>query len=50
MRKFIEADRAFMDKLEVQIRDKVQKMGAGEEAIADADDFEINDFDEDSEI
>ena len=50
VRKFIEADRAFMDKLEVQIREKVQKMGAGEEAIADADDFEINDFDEDSEI
>ena len=50
VRKFIESDREFMDKLEAQIRDKVQKMGVGEELEEDPDDFEIKDFDEDSEI
>ena len=50
VRKFIESDREFMDKLEAQISDKVQKMGVGEELEEDPDDFEIKDFDEDSEI
>ena len=45
VRKFIEADKAFMDKLEMQIRERVQKLGeAGEDALAE-DDFEIEDFD-----
>ena len=45
VRKFIEADKAFMDKLEAQIRERVQKLSeAGEDALSD-DDFEIEDFD-----
>ena len=45
VRKFIESDKEFMDKLEVQIRERVSKMGA-DNAEAVEDDFEIDDFDE----
>ncbi len=46
VRKYIESDRAFMDKLEAQIRDKVASLGEDDAAMAEDDDFEINDFDE----
>ena len=45
VRKFIESDKEFMDKLEVKIRERVSKMGA-DNAEAVEDDFEIDDFDE----
>ena len=46
VRKFIESDKEFMDKLEAQIREKVAGMASfGEEVLSD-DDFEIADFDE----
>ena len=46
VRKFIESDKEFMDKLEAQIREKVAGMASfGEESLSD-DDFEIADFDE----
>ena len=46
VRKFIESDKEFMDKLEAQIREKVAGMASfGEEALSD-EDFEIEDFDE----
>ena len=47
VRKYIESDKDFMDKLELQIRDKVKAMNeAGEEATSE-DEFELNDLDED---
>ncbi|MBQ8372606.1 MAG: recombinase RecA [Clostridia bacterium] len=46
VRKYIESDRAFMDKLEAQIRDKVSNLGEDDAAIGEDDDFEIKDFDE----
>ena len=45
VRKFIESDKEFMDKLEVKIRERVSNMGA-DNAEAVEDDFEIDDFDE----
>ena len=45
VRKFIESDKEFMDKLEVKIRERVSNMGANN-AEAVEDDFEIDDFDE----
>ncbi len=45
VRKFIESDKEFMDKLEAQIREKVAGMTSFGEEITD-DDFEIADFDE----
>jgi hypothetical protein len=35
-----------MDKLEGQVREKVQNLGDDEEALGTDEDFEINDFDE----
>ncbi len=46
VRKFIESDKEFMDKLEGQVREKVQNLGDDEEALGTDEDFEINDFDE----
>ena len=46
VRKFIESDKEFMDKLESQVREKVQNRGDDEEALGTDEDFEINDFDE----
>ena len=47
VRKYIESDKAFMDKLEAQIRERVANLGeAGEDALSD-EDFEISDFDGD---
>ena len=45
VRRFIESDKEFMDKLEVKIRERVSKMGT-DNAEAVEDDFEIDDFDE----
>nr|MBQ8890310.1 recombinase RecA [Clostridia bacterium] len=45
VRRFIESDNEFMDKLEVKIRERVSKMGT-DNAEAVEDDFEIDDFDE----
>ncbi len=45
VRKFIESDKEFMDKLEAQIREKVKNRGADVD-VSDPDDFEISDFDE----
>lgn len=45
VRKFIESDKEFMDKLEAQVREKVQNH-AGEETVESDEDFDINDFDE----
>jgi recombination protein RecA len=49
VRKYIESDREFMDKLESQIREKVQN-GEANDAEAIVDEFEIKDFDEDADI
>ncbi len=47
VRKYLESDKEFMAKIETQVREKVAKMGAGDEIIpAGDDDFEIKDFDE----
>ncbi len=47
VRKFIESDKEFMDKLEKLVRDKVSSGELDEDgAIADEDEFEIKDFDE----
>ncbi len=47
VRKFIESDKEFMDKLEKLVRDKVASGEADEDAAAlDEDEFEIKDFDE----
>ena len=47
VRKFIESDKEFMDKLEKLVRDKVSAGEMDEDAaIADDDEFEIKDFDE----
>ena len=45
VRKFIESDKEFMDKLEALVRDKVKNMSTDEMTLTD-DDFEITDFDE----
>ena len=45
VRKFIESDKELMDKLEGQIREKVQNRGA-QDAPLDDEDFELGDFDE----
>ena len=45
VRKLIESDKEFMDKLEAIVRDKVKNMG-NEETTATDDDFDISDFDE----
>ena len=45
VRKFIESDKEFMDKLEAQIREKVKNRGVDVD-VSDPDDFEISDFDE----
>ena len=47
VRKFIESDPEFMNKLEMLVREKVQSSGFGEEAIGEDDeDFDIKDFDD----
>ena len=47
VRKYLESDKEFMDKIEKEVREKVAKMGSGDEIIpATDDDFEIKDFDE----
>ena len=47
VRKYLESDKEFMAKIETEVREKVAKMGAGDEIIpATDDDFEIKDFDE----
>ena len=48
VRKFIESDKEFMDKLEALVREKVQSGAMDEEIIAtdDDDEFEIKDFDD----
>ncbi len=46
VRKYIESDKELMDKLEAQIREKVQNRSANGEDSLGADDFEIGDFDE----
>ncbi len=46
VRKLIESDRELMDKLETLVREKVQNMGADEEAAFSDDDFELKDFDD----
>ena len=46
VRKFIESDKEFMDKLEALVREKVQSGEADEDAALSGDDFEISDFDE----
>ena len=45
VRKLIESDKEFMDKLETIVRDKVKNMG-NEETTATDEDFDISDFDE----
>jgi len=45
VRKSIEADPEFMDKLEAQVRERAQSSDGSEDFSADGD-FEINDFDE----
>ena len=47
VRKFIESDKEFMDKLEALIREKVKNQPLDEDALGSDDDFEIKDFDED---
>ena len=47
VRKYLETDKALMDKIEAQVREKVANMGADDELIESTDDdFEIKDFDE----
>lgn len=46
VRKYIESDKEFMDKLEGLIREKVQNIGFDEDVTASDEDFEIKDFDE----
>ena len=47
VRKYIESDKEFMDKLEKLVRDKVSAGGLSEDAVlTDEDEFEIKDFDE----
>ena len=45
VRKLIESDKEFMDKLEAIVRDKVKNMG-NEETTATDEDFDISDFDD----
>ena len=45
VRKFIEADAEFMQKLETQVREKVKSLGEDGEAVLTDEDFEIGDFD-----
>ena len=46
VRKLIESDKEFMDKLEALVREKVQNMDPEEDASLSDEDFEIKDFDE----
>ncbi|MBR2343610.1 MAG: recombinase RecA [Clostridia bacterium] len=46
VRKYIESDKEFMNKLEMQIRDKVNNAAESDASVADDDEFEIKDFDE----
>ena len=46
VRKFIESDKEFMDKLEGLIREKVKTQPLDEDSLGSDDDFEIKDFDE----
>ena len=46
VRKYIESDKDFMDKLEVQIREKVKAMAESGEEVAEDDEFELKDFDD----
>ena len=46
VRKYIESDREFMDKLEAQVREKVAALGTDDEPMLDDGDFEIKDFDD----
>ena len=46
VRKFIELDKAFMDKLEGLVREKVKAGALDEEGAVSDDEFEISDFDE----
>ena len=45
VRKLIESDKEFMDKLEAIVRDKVKNM-ANEDVAGTDEDFDISDFDE----
>lgn len=45
VRKFIESDKEFMDKLEAQVREKVQNR-TDDDTVETDEDFEITDFDE----
>ena len=47
VRKFIESDREFMDKLEGLVREKVKSNDFDEQALDTDEDFEIEDFDSD---
>ncbi len=47
VRKFIESDKALMDKLEGLVREKVQNSELSDEAVMSDDDFEIKDFEDD---
>ncbi len=46
VRKFIESDKEFMDKLEALVREKVQSGASDDGAALGDDEFEISDFDE----
>ena len=47
VRKFIESDPEFMNKIEMLVREKVQNSGFGEEPVdAEDEDFDIKDFDD----
>ena len=46
VRKFIESDKEFMDKLEALIREKVKTQPLDEDALGSDEDFEIKDFDD----
>ncbi len=49
VRKFIESDKEFMEKLEVLVRDKMKNRNGDEETVGD-DEFEIKDFSLDEEV
>ena len=46
VRKFIESDKEFMDKLETLVREKVQSGDGADDAVLGDDEFDIKDFDE----
>ena len=50
VRKLIESDKEFMDKLESLVREKVKNLADGEVESSGDDEFEINDFDEGADL